>query len=308
MTIIRSNSTGSRLASGSWDKSAIVYSFDHSTGEMKISSKISSHMEAVMDVAFLATNRLLTASSDRSIILWDIGEQSEQLLHPVQLCTYMGHEDCVRGLLLEQAMNCFYSISNDQTIRKWNISSGSCEKIFVGHPHFIFGIAPLDGDHFITCGENNVAFVWNKNQTDPVQKLMLPAVTLWSVVALNKSVFMIGASDGNLYVYTTIPELFGDATVQCQLEDLVAKQNVIPFESVSHMQLFEENSLTQIAATSSGEQRLVRMLDDSMVVLYEWSGNKWKPMGHVSEYVHSDLVDHTTGQLFFNGKVCIFQI
>lgn len=306
MTIIRSNSVGTRVASGSWDKECTIYNFDHVTGQMSVFAKISHHTESVMDVVFVSSDRLLTASSDRSIVLWDIGNEFNMFYQPKQIRAYLGHEDCVRGLLVDSSLKSFYSISNDQTIRMWDLNSTHCHKIYVGHTHFIFGIAHLDQEHFLSCGENNIVCIWNKNQTNPLQTLHLPAITIWSVVAINDSVIVAVGSDGNIYVYTTRQELFGDASFQNQFDDLIARQNVVPYETVSHLDLFEECSLRDNPAKSVGERRLIRSIDDNQVVLYEWR-DRWAPIGHVSDYVFSDVVNHTTGRLLFNGEVRLNQ-
>ena len=79
---------------------------------------------------------------------------------------------------------------------------------------------------------------------------------------------------------------------------------------MAHLKLYEQFSLNSIPPTTTGsttEKRLVRMLDDSIMV-FEYDGtknNSWKPVGNVIDYVYQHDLDEN-GRVFFNGEVCFF--
>ncbi|KAI7690591.1 Phospholipase A-2-activating protein, partial [Sarcoptes scabiei] len=292
--IIRSDASKIRVASGSWDHTVTVFKVDCNLLIQLF--KIIGHSESVMDLVFVGLDSILTASSDHSIILWNIDSQTDGKM--VQ--SYLGHSDCVRALLLDEDSQSFYSVSNDQSIRFWNLSSSTCLKTYVGHEHFIFNITRLSSDYFISCGENNSVIIWNQNQSKPWQKLQLPSVTVWCVIATNLNVFYAAGSDGVLYIFTNHPELQTDLATQQLFEESLIRQTKIPFSSVAHLKLYEENSLKNIAPKEIGDRRLIRSAHDDIVLVYEWN-RTWKAIGHVPDYQHQEF-DFTTGKVPYNDE------
>ncbi|OTF82414.1 phospholipase A-2-activating protein-like protein [Euroglyphus maynei] len=261
-------------------------------------AKIVGHEESVMDLQFIRSDLLLTASSDRSIVLWNLNTVLGGSVQQQQ--AFQGHEDCVRGLMLSKHEDGFYSISNDQTIRYWNMTNGMCERIYVGHEHFIFNINRLNKEYFITCGENNAVIVWNEKQTTSWQSLKLPTVTIWSVLASTSNVFYAAGSDGILYIFTNHNDRRPDDQSQTLYDEMLVKQTKIPFASVSHLKLYEENSLVTIPPRNDGERRLIRSLLDNTILVYEWN-QSWKPVGHVPDYNQEEF-DHSSGCVPYNDE------
>ncbi|KAH9526585.1 HD domain-containing protein 2 [Dermatophagoides farinae] len=255
--IIRADSTQTRIASGSWDHTTIVFKLDAQNQLIKM-LKIVGHQESVMDVQFIRSDLLLTASSDRSIVLWNLNIVPGGSAQQQQ--AFQGHEDCVRGLLLSKHEDGFYSISNDQTVRYWNMNSGMCERTYVGHEHFIFNINRLTKEYFLTCGENNAIIIWNERQTTPWQSLKLPTVTIWSVLSTSSNVFYAAGSDGILYIFTNHVDRRPDDQSQMLFDEMLVKQTKIPFASVAHLKLYEENSLVTIPPRNDNERRLIRSI------------------------------------------------
>lgn len=300
------------VASGSWDHSAIVYSVEPrtetSSGQLTLRKRITGHTQSVQDVVFLDdSDRLLTSSSDQSIVLWDISAQQQQQ-SACQIQSFTGHEDCVRSLLLDHSVSparAFYSVSNDQTVRRWMLDSGNCERVYVGHEHFIFDIAELTiGGLFVTCGENNTVAIWHRDQERPMQMLRLPTVTVWSVLAFDPTLFLAAGSDGILYQFTNRPDWTPDPESQSMFDEMLVKQTKIPFATVAHLKLYEESSLQSIPPKQDGERRLIRSLEDNAVLVYQWD-EKWHPIGSVPDYnqTEQENVDQSTGRVLFNDEV-----
>lgn len=295
--IIRADSTQTRIASGSWDHTTIVFKLDAQNQLIKM-LKIVGHQESVMDVQFIRSDLLLTASSDRSIVLWNLNIVPGGSAQQQQ--AFQGHEDCVRGLLLSKHEDGFYSISNDQTVRYWNMNSGMCERTYVGHEHFIFNINRLTKEYFLTCGENNAIIIWNERQTTPWQSLKLPTVTIWSVLSTSSNVFYAAGSDGILYIFTNHVDRRPDDQSQMLFDEMLVKQTKIPFASVAHLKLYEENSLVTIPPRNDNERRLIRSMLDNTILVYEWN-QSWKPVGHVPDYNQEEF-DHRTGRVPYNDE------
>ncbi|KAH9423375.1 hypothetical protein DERP_003654, partial [Dermatophagoides pteronyssinus] len=295
--IIRSDSTQTRIASGSWDHTAIVFKLDQQNKLIKL-MKINGHQESVMDLQFIRSDLLLTASSDRTIVLWNLNNVLDAVVQQQQL--FQGHEDCVRGLMLSKHEDGFYSISNDQTIRYWNLTSGQCERIYIGHEHFIFNINRLTKEYFLTCGENNSVIIWNEKQLTPWQSLKIPAVTVWSVIASSSNVFYTAGSDGIIYLFTNQKDHQSDEQNQTIFDEMLVKQTKIPFTSVQHLKLYEENSLISIPPKKDNERRLIRSMLDNTILVYEWN-QSWKPIGHVPDYNQQEF-DYSTGRIPYNDE------
>ena len=156
------------MATGSWDNTTIVYDIVNEN----LCYKITSHSHPVNDVLFVRPSNssglcLLTASSDKYIILWGLSALSDSNLRvggsPPQLRTFIGHEDCVRGLYQSPtSTDLFYSVSNDQFIHCWNINDGNKLQTMCGHLHFIYTIARISDNRFMTSGEDTTIRVWDQ--------------------------------------------------------------------------------------------------------------------------------------------------
>ncbi|KAJ6221723.1 hypothetical protein RDWZM_000268 [Blomia tropicalis] len=253
---IRTDPNTKLLASGSWDTTAIVYDVESD----KVRFRIMAHSQAIQDVAFLnpsIANRrlcLLTISSDKSCILWDISsnDPSSFGLSPVQLRTYLGHEDCVRGCLIEPARDCFYTVSNDTTIKCWNITTTEEMSTMIGHTHFIYRIAPLGNNMFMTCGEDTTIRLWSMIEQRELQSITLPVISIWCLIAINDTTFIASGSDGMLYVLSSDPSKKLSSEQMSVVNQLRAKQNMIEYAEVVHLPLYEQVSLEQLPASSLG--------------------------------------------------------
>ena len=57
------------------------------------------------------------------------------------LFTFVGHDNWVRGIDVHPTGKCFYSISDDKTLRTWDLNNGKQLKKIDAHDHFITAIA-----------------------------------------------------------------------------------------------------------------------------------------------------------------------
>lgn len=263
---------------------------------------ITAHTESVNDVLFVSGDRLLTASSDKSIMLWDISHNG----FASHIVAFNGHEDCVRSLLqLENLPGIFFSSSNDQTVRSWDLNTHLPLNIYAGHSHFIFKIAQLDTmNHFISAGEDKTICIWHKDKLQaPEQTIKTPIGTIWSIVAIDNNTFAVAASDGRLYLFSNRSELKASLEEQDLFNGMFAADQVIPYDTVRHLRVYEEDSLVRIMGTKDGEQRLVRSIVNNNINVYQWSSSseKWSPIGHLSDYEAQEDVDQQ-GRVWFNGE------
>lgn len=131
--------------SGSWDGTARVW--DLSKCETLFTMK--DHSYAVSVCAF-PDNIYITASQDKRIRLW----RKDQNYKSVE----NAHEDIIRDISPNIDYSLFYTCSNDQTIKQWNLL-GQCLATLQGHEGFIFRVIS-NGDFLFSCGDDRVLKVW----------------------------------------------------------------------------------------------------------------------------------------------------
>lgn len=87
------------------------------------------HKAAIWAIIQLADSRIVTASADKLIGIWNPnGERLNYL---------SGHTDCVRGLIDLPELLQFVSVANDATIRIWSYS-GESTSVLYGHTNYIY--------------------------------------------------------------------------------------------------------------------------------------------------------------------------
>lgn len=197
------------LISGGWDSNTVIWR----NGIPEIT--LMGHIHAVWSVAFVARSFVLTGGADKTIRKWDIADG--RLLN-----IFEAHKDCVRGLAVISGTQ-FLSCSNDATVILWTMD-GDILKTFMGHENFIYDICivrePLKPGtpvpknrpfHFVTVSEDKTVRVWDR-EAGCVQKIPLQATTLWSVAALDNGNFVVGTSDGHIYIFSSVlPDLEGNS-------------------------------------------------------------------------------------------------
>ena len=141
VSCVRAGASGDLLYSASWDKTARVWR----DGACVLTLK--GHDKAVWSVLPLddAEGRVLTASADRTIKLWDgqTGAVSK---------TYEGHQDVVRDLALVAGVG-FLSGSNDGTVRLWELG-GECLRVLQASESFVYAVALLPTGEWVKCSED----------------------------------------------------------------------------------------------------------------------------------------------------------
>ena len=79
------------------------------------------HEDIVHAVAFVGADRVLSASEDGTVRLWNLGSEQELI--------FRGHEDAVYSIAVSPAGDSFVSASADGTLRRWSIEEDSSGEI-----------------------------------------------------------------------------------------------------------------------------------------------------------------------------------
>lgn len=194
---LHTTENGSRLVSGSWDKTAKIWS----TTTFSLLHTLTGHEQAVWAVLALEgpTCRTITGSADNLIKLWHDDKV---------VTTFKGHTQAVRALAKlgagVGAGNLFASAGNDATIRLWTLE-GEAVTVLHGHDSFVYSLsAILDsaGGGLISGGEDRTVRVWRAADGECTQTIVIPAVSVWTVKALANGDIAAGSSDGIVRVFT----------------------------------------------------------------------------------------------------------
>ncbi|KXJ80368.1 hypothetical protein RP20_CCG025308 [Aedes albopictus] len=278
---------GNVLISGSWDKSAKIWT---DVGSSLTSLTLVGHEAAVWAVGRLSSGKYVTGSADKSIFVWN--EKGEKLV------VLKGHKDCVRGLCPLPGGG-FLSCSNDATIRHWS-DTYDCVKEFHGHTNYIYSICRSDfwgEDIFFTGGEDSSIRMWSLKEGALGDALQLPAQSVWSVAALRNGDIVAGSSDAMVRVFTSCKDREAPPDVQDAFKLSV---EVRVQESSKQLGGMNVNDLpgpeSLLSEGREGQTRIVRHADGK-ILCYQWGNNKWECVGDVMGATGGD-----TGKRLYEGR------
>ena len=105
-------------------------------------------------------NRLLSASRDKSIIVWEITEEEGNYGYAVR--SLRGHNHFVSDVALARSGDHALSGSWDGTLRLWNIENGKCITQFKGHTKDVLSVAfSPDNRQIVSGSRDRTVKVWN---------------------------------------------------------------------------------------------------------------------------------------------------
>ena len=93
--------------------------------------------------------------------------EGRQVVHELS-----GHTGNISALCLHPDGKHCYSGSEDQTIRKWNLETGECEKVFSGYKDCIVAVCcSPDGRSLYASYRNQAIIKWNEETAKPEKTL-----------------------------------------------------------------------------------------------------------------------------------------
>ncbi|KAI1765650.1 PFU-domain-containing protein [Hypoxylon sp. FL1150] len=270
---------GRHVVSGSWDKTARVWSLQ----KWETEAVLAGHEEAVWDVLPLNATTIVTASADKNIRIYDLKTAVAGQVEPRStICT----SDVVRALCQvpqnhPSGAN-FASASNDGVIRLWKLDGQQVGELH-GHESFIYALATLPSGEIVSSGEDRTVRVWKG--FDCVQTITHPAISVWSVTACPETGDIAsGASDNIVRIFSRSPErLAGPDTLELFNESV--KSSSIPQQQVGGVnkeKLPGPEFLTNKSGTKEGQVQMIRE-ENGSVTAHQWSMSQqqWINVGTV---------------------------
>ncbi|XP_046812182.1 phospholipase A-2-activating protein isoform X1 [Lucilia cuprina] len=282
------------LITGSWDKTARIWSIDQDGGITFVELK--GHEAAVWAVASMPeSKKYITGSADKNIFYWNIKGEKLRMLK--------GHTDCVRGIL-PLSNGGLISCANDAIIRVWN-EDGECVQQMSGHTNYIYAVAQqkaLAQECIVSCGEDSSLRMWNINTGQEVGAALIhPAQSVWSVTCLSNGDIATGSSDGVVRVFTKDPQRMASEAVLNAYQLAVETRKQQMSEELGGVKKTDlpgpEALLTN--GTREGQTKMVRHADGS-VKCYNWELGKWNLVGDVTGA--SGGSQASSGKSLYEGK------
>lgn len=137
-------------------------------GELQLKASLKGHKGWVTALAFSPGNadegqedRLLSASRDKSIIVWKVTRQEgDEYAIPQRRLT--GHSHFVQDVTTSSDGQFALSASWDGTLRLWNIENGKTRLKFIGHTKDVLSVAfSADNRQIISGSRDKTINLWN---------------------------------------------------------------------------------------------------------------------------------------------------
>ncbi|CDK27120.1 unnamed protein product [Kuraishia capsulata CBS 1993] len=248
------------IISGSWDKTAIVWSQGQPLYHLK------GHAASVWGVKILSPTEFLTCSADGTVKMWE----EDKLISTVK-----SHTDVVRDLLLLK--DGYASCSNDETIR---IVRGSKETVLRGHESFVYSLALLPDGNIVSCGEDRTVRIWTP-QGVCVQVLTLPSISVWDVTVQSNGDIVSGSSDGIVRVFTNDPARYASPELLREFNESV-ENSTISQQSMDNIEKEKLPGPEALQQPGDQEGKVIMIKTASGVVeAHQWTENKWTKIGEV---------------------------
>ena len=155
------------------------------------------HKHVVKSVDFAHdSSRLVTGCNDKQLRLFDLTNYSSE-----PIVSFAGHTSNIKKCLLSDESKYVLSISDDKTLRQWDVASASeirCLK-FSSTPNSVE--ISRDGELLILA-QGNLVELYDTKHLNKLHSFVIPTAVSAASIHPNKSVFVCGGDNFTLYKYS----------------------------------------------------------------------------------------------------------
>ena len=123
--------------------------------------EISGHSDEVNAILELPNKRIVSASSDHTLKIWDLDTGAN-------IAVLRGHSDKVIGVAAISEKN-IVSGSTDNSLRVWNTRTNETTMILTGHSDEVSAIAVLPNKQIVSAGKDHTLRVWSLDKDTPLR-------------------------------------------------------------------------------------------------------------------------------------------
>ena len=182
VTSVAFNHDGSRIVSGSFDKTVRVW--NAATGTCV--ATLTGHSDLVRSVAFNHDgSRIVSGSKDKTVRVWN-AETGEQMMK-------FTHDDWVASVAFSPDGTRIVSASNDNSLRLWNANTGKTDVLQHTKSFTSVAFSP-DGTRIVSGCIDKTVRVHNANALDAIPLQMKHAMTVNSVAFSPSGILVVSAS------------------------------------------------------------------------------------------------------------------
>ncbi len=151
------------------------------------------HASGVPAVAVLSDRRVVSASVDRTLRVWDVASGET-------LRTLKGHTEWVRAVAMLDERR-VVSASVDRTLRIWDVASGETLRVLEGHTLAVDGVAALGETRLISASADRTLRVWDVASGEMIRSLEGHTDDVFAVAVLNETRVISASGDRTLRVW-----------------------------------------------------------------------------------------------------------
>lgn len=164
-------------------------------GAIYITSTTQRHTAGVNTIALAGENRIISASADGQVKVWDLQRGSA-------LQTMKGHSASVNALAVTPDGKKAVSAGADGRLKVWDLERGKSLSTLKGHSHWLTAVALLpDGERVISASGDRTLKVWNLKGGKPLYTLKGHTDTVSGVAVLPGNRAISGGADGLLKIW-----------------------------------------------------------------------------------------------------------
>ncbi|XP_047128725.1 tRNA (34-2'-O)-methyltransferase regulator WDR6 isoform X1 [Hydra vulgaris] len=131
-----------------------------------------------------------------NVLVWKVKHNLDEHYYEDTYKTFSGHEGVIFRVRFHENKKQLLSVSDDRSIRLWNIKDQNCLRIMYGHSARVWDAQYLL-DNIVSIGEDAVCLLWNKEGLIEKKLNTHKGKSIWSL-SVSAGLVITGGGDGSI--------------------------------------------------------------------------------------------------------------